>query len=154
MLVIWGLPYGLIGVYDLLQGQGFLPSDSPLVSQIVPNWLPQVWFILGAIAFVAVTFEGAYRLSTYRSKREGAKRANYYSGYVHIGKVRAGANLEVMAKVGDYTSAPVTTNPEGYYYSLEVIPPNDSYIGQTTQFYVEGKKASPTVAYMGGRTHE
>lgn len=71
MLVIWGFPYGLIGGYDLLQGQGYLPSDSPLISQIVPNWLPQVWFIVGVIAIIWATFEDAYRITRKRQNDVG-----------------------------------------------------------------------------------
>ena len=70
MFVIWGIPYGIIGGYDLLQGQGYLPSGSPLISQIVPNWLPQIWFIVGVIAIIYVTFEGAYRITQKRQNRE------------------------------------------------------------------------------------
>jgi hypothetical protein len=83
-------------------------------------------------------------------KREEVTRPNYYSGFVDVGKVRAGANLKVVAKVGDYTSDTVTTNSAGYYDSLEVKPPNASYKGLPIGFYVEGRKVSKTENYMGG----
>jgi len=63
VLVAWVLPYGLFGVYDFLLGQEFLSKTLPTLSQFFPDWLPLVWFIVGFIAFIFVTFEGAYRIS-------------------------------------------------------------------------------------------
>lgn len=113
----------------------------------------------GIILFDIITARKGYKINLafpiklqhkQGGKREGAMRANHYSGYVYMGEKPAGANLVVMAKVGDYTSTPVTTNAAGYYHSLEVSPPNDSYIGLPTEFYIEAKKASRTLSYMGG----
>lgn len=62
MFVIWGLPYGCASIYDFLQGQEFLPSTYPKVSDVIPLWLPSTWLIIGVIAIIIVTFEGAHRL--------------------------------------------------------------------------------------------
>lgn len=89
-------------------------------------------------------------------KRESGNRVTHYSGRVYINKKRAGAGLKVTAKVGDYKSASVTTNAAGYYNKLEISPPNDSYIGLLTEFYIDGEKASRTektskpLSYMDG----
>lgn len=63
MFVGWVLPYSLAGIYDFLQGQGFLSATYPILSQIIPIWLPPIWLIIGAIAFLILTFEGAYRIT-------------------------------------------------------------------------------------------
>lgn len=75
------------------------------------------------------------------NKLKGVTR---YSGHVYIDGKLVGANLEVKAKVGDYPSKLVTTNAEGYYDSLEISPPNNSYVGLSIEFYVDGEKASRT----------
>jgi hypothetical protein len=62
-LVVWVIPYGVLGVYDLLLGQEFLPKSWPTLSQLLPNWLPTLWFILGILAILLVTFEGSYRIN-------------------------------------------------------------------------------------------
>ncbi len=71
MFVIWGLPYGCASVYDLLQGQEFLPSTYPKVSEIIPSWLPPIWLIIGVLAIIIVTFEGSYRLVQKISQSNG-----------------------------------------------------------------------------------
>lgn len=60
MLVVWGLPYAVAGFYDFLRGEWFPPWRA--LSELLPNWLPPVWFIAGLIAFLLVTIEGAYRI--------------------------------------------------------------------------------------------
>ena len=62
MFVIVGLPYGIVGGYDFLQGQGFLPDTYPLLSELIPTWVPPLLLGIGIMAFVAITFEGAYRI--------------------------------------------------------------------------------------------
>ncbi len=62
MFVVWGLPYGVGGIYDFLQGQEFLPINVPTLSSIIPDYVPLIWFLIGVIAFIVVTFEGAYRI--------------------------------------------------------------------------------------------
>ena len=71
MFVIWGLPYGCASVYDLLQGQEFLPSTYPKVSEIIPSWLPPIWLIIGVLAIIIITFEGSYRLVQKISQSSG-----------------------------------------------------------------------------------
>lgn len=122
---------------------------------IAENWqnimsFSIVWVLPFVVVFGAIALGYWLKKSRPIGKRTGANRADYYSGYIDVGKARAGANLEVVAKVGDYTSAPVTTNTAGYYLRLEIMPPNDSYIGCDIEFYVEGKKASQTGKYFGG----
>ena len=108
------------------------------------------WILPFLIVGVAIYFGYSLRKPKPIRKHSGGKGANYYSGYVDIGKVRAGANLKVVAKVGDYTSGTVTTNSAGYYNSLEVKPPNASYKGLPIEFYVEDVKVAKTEDYMGG----
>jgi hypothetical protein len=60
VLVIWGLPYGGFSFYDLLRGEWF-PSW-PTLGEMLPNWLPPLWFGIGIVAFFIITFEGAYRI--------------------------------------------------------------------------------------------
>jgi hypothetical protein len=71
VFVIWGLPYGCASVYDLLQGQEFLPSTYPKISEIIPSWLPSIWLIIGVLAIIIVTFEGSYRLVRKMSQSNG-----------------------------------------------------------------------------------
>ena len=75
VFVIWGLPYGIVGLYDTAIGQGFLPSHYPKLASLIPNWIPTVWFVLGVIAIMVVTFEGSYRLA----HRKSSRPTQYYS---------------------------------------------------------------------------
>lgn len=61
MFIVWGLPYAGASLYDLLRGEWFLSWSA--LGEKLPNWLPPLWFGVGILAFLIVTFEGAYRLS-------------------------------------------------------------------------------------------
>lgn len=68
MFVVWGFPYAMVCLYDTLLGQGFLSSNYPTISQIMPSWVPPAWLIFGMLAFLLVTFEGAYRMNHKQSQ--------------------------------------------------------------------------------------
>ncbi len=70
MFVVFGLPYGVIGIYDTAIGQGFISANLPKVASIIPNWLPPIWFFLGIIAILFFTFEGAYRIVHKSEKKQ------------------------------------------------------------------------------------
>jgi hypothetical protein len=70
VFVGWVLPYGLGGIYDFLQGQGFLLTTWPRLSQVIPSWLPPIWLVAGAIAIIVITFEGAYRIYRKATKND------------------------------------------------------------------------------------
>ena len=55
VLAVWGLPYGIAALYDLLHGQEFLPKEYPTLSHIMPSWLPLIWISIGIIMFIGVT---------------------------------------------------------------------------------------------------
>ena len=131
----------------LFIGYATVPSNTE------PWVIAVLWwgFIVSGVSFFLISLAYLARIvRRHLINRKDAMRSNYYAGFVDIGKVRAGANLRVVAKVGDYTSDTATTNSAGYYNSLEVKPPNTSYKGLPIEFYVEGKKVSKTEDYMGG----
>lgn len=70
-----------------------------------------------------------------------------YAGDVYVGGEKAGAGLEVSASIGDWTTPAqntATTDADGYYFVLVVGPPDDTYIGETIEFFVNGVKAAET----------
>jgi hypothetical protein len=60
--IIWALPYGLAGLYDLLQGQEYLPNSWLKLSHFIPVWAYWAWLAIGVLLFIGITFEGAYRI--------------------------------------------------------------------------------------------
>ena len=134
-------------------------SSVPAALAVALEIVEQNW---RGFAFVALpVIVGEIVLAVWWVRRQGSTRgvgkgnskgvrASVYAGYVDVGEVRAGAGHKVEAKVGDYTSHPVTTNDDGYYRGLEVKPPNVDYIGRHTKFYVDGEEVSKTEPYMGG----
>lgn len=72
MFVVWVLPIGVVGFYDLLQGQGYL-QNYPKISEVLPLWVYWFWLGIGVLAFIVVTFEGAYRISQKRLKQATIK---------------------------------------------------------------------------------
>ncbi len=160
LVVIGGGLATIEGVWSLFSPDPLFPFIYNKVSQFLPTWprylLIGFWLLVvvfGIVLLVQVIRQTKLKIkpkSQVPDNRGGAMRSNYYSGFVNVGKVRAGANLKIVAKVGDYTSDTVTTNSAGYYNSLEVKPPNASYKGLHVEFYVEGKKVSRTEDYMGG----
>ncbi|MEW6141629.1 MAG: hypothetical protein AB1597_00530 [Chloroflexota bacterium] len=62
MIVVWTIPYAIASFYDFLRGQEFIPQSLPLLSQLIPNWATPLWFMIGALAFIVITFETAYRI--------------------------------------------------------------------------------------------
>jgi len=87
VFVIWGLPYGCASVYDFLQGQEFLPRTYPKVSEVIPLWLSSAWLIIGVVAIMIVTFEGAYRFV----------QRNKALAELHSSKNQLRPNLELAA---------------------------------------------------------
>ncbi len=85
MLLIWGLPYGIAGLYDFLQGQEIAFTQYPTIGSLLPAWLPQAWPIVGIFLLLIIAFEGAYRISHKRLKCNleahpiTGKRASYES---------------------------------------------------------------------------
>jgi hypothetical protein len=61
-VIIWVLPYALVSLYDLLQGQGYLPSNWPTLGQFIPIWVYFVFLAVGVLVFIGLTLEGAYRI--------------------------------------------------------------------------------------------
>ena len=77
-----------------------------------------------------------------------------YSGYVYVGGAKAGASLQVSAKLETYTSDSVTTDANGFYFFLVVGPSDAAYAGKTIHFYVNGADASETSTFAAGSRNE
>jgi len=90
VFIIWVLPYGLISAYDTAIGQEFLLSSYPKLGSLIPYWLPPIWFILGIIAIIFVTFEGAYRIV----KREIGEKPKYKKPHI-IGNIAMVSNERI-----------------------------------------------------------
>ena len=87
--MIWGLPYGLASFYDFLYGQDFLPHRFRKLSQLLPDSIFLLWFVIGVILLVVVTLEGAYRVS-----QGHAERYNFEQDIKHIFKSIIDENRE------------------------------------------------------------
>jgi hypothetical protein len=68
--VIWAIPYALAGLYDFLQGQGYLPQSWLRLSEIIPIWCYWVWLGIGILLFAGLTYEGAYRIARRKIGKE------------------------------------------------------------------------------------
>ncbi len=106
MLAAWLLPYPVAGLYDLAQGQGYLPSNWYVLSILIPTWLSRLWLIGGVILFLVVTFEGAYRIA-HKSRKEqsrvaleiiGGIRNDIYSGKILLEKLKKAKGLDKYLK--------------------------------------------------------
>ena len=106
MFVIWVLPYGLISAYDTAIGQEFIPSNYPKLSVLTPSWLPSVWFALGIVAFVLITFEGAFRIAHKYEKEQnrttleiiGGITNDMFTGKQLLEKLKKSKQLDMYLK--------------------------------------------------------
>lgn len=92
MLVGWGIPLAIIGLYDTAIGQGFLPNNCPRLGELLNNWNTHwlyIWLVIGALLFITVTFEGTYRIYRKAVKND-------------ISQI-----VEELLSIGIYTDVPV-----------------------------------------------
>ncbi len=143
--ISFGVVTTIILIILALVGLGFAAMSTSTHYDIHP-WVPILFFVFGGIAFLVLVI---YLLLSIRKNK--LSLSDDYSGYVYIGEKLVSEGLQVMAKIGTYNSRPVTTNADGYYFSLVVSPPNNSYINRTIEFYVDGQKASETNKFWPGR---
>ena len=66
-----------------------------------------------------------------------------YIGNVIVSGAPAPDGLQITARILDYETAPVTTS-EGGYIGLTVAPPDESYVGKTITFHMDGVQAAET----------
>lgn len=72
-----------------------------------------------------------------------------YSGSVVMGFRAAPEGTKVVAKVGDYTSASVTTSG-GRYTNLVIASPCSTSVGKTIRFYTDGVEAKESDVFREG----
>ncbi len=91
MFVVWGLPYALGSLYDFLRGEWF--ASWITLGELLPNWLPPLWFGIGIITFLVVTFEGAYRI-VQKERNKGQADDDTVTSFARL--MREAENLSII----------------------------------------------------------
>jgi len=84
-----------------------------------------------------------------------------YSGYVTVNGEPAPDGATIYAKILDYTTSSIQISDGSYKY-LFIMPSDDTYVGETIEFYydpdaegsLEAVKASETDTFEGGTSHD
>lgn len=160
MFIVWGVPYGGASLYDFIRGEGYI--SGPNLHDFIPIWSYNVWIGLGIVAFLLITFEGAYRLThndkpKLKVERELFRGINYALKIINESRYTA-LNCEGILEMVE--SAQVDTNTQNQYswgdgfasHSLEfedenIISGKRSAILRVINIYIDKQKGQNWMDY-------
>ena len=78
-------------------------------------------------------------------------RPSIYHGTLTVNGAAVPDELRLIARIGEYESPAVVTE-SGRYAGLIVLPPDESFIGRTVTFHLNGMQARETDSFAVGRS--